>query len=339
MNLHQWRKQIRNFNKAFKGHKVIWKQWEDNTIVNMPLFKKENSIWQLQWKYYKENEKCMVLVGASNCLKNDIHKLKELDDNFIIVCANSSLRFLLKHGIKPEYCICLDSDDIDIPQHLDIDRDDVTLLASSVVCKKALDRWKGPIYYMPYYSVPKKYHSALRRKLGNPVYSGGNSMTSALYVVSVVFGSKTVMFVANEYCFDKVKSYYADKDAAKQETLKTVYQAIDIRGNKKWTIPSLYNYVIWTEKVCNDLTPPGFFIDTSFGLLGKDCPAIHVMEIKDAIKKVKEAFYNRDRLNAAKNDKERSKILEEIRPPYEQSQVYRYNMLEHRERILQLARS
>ena len=339
MNLHQWRKQIRKFNKSFKGNEEIWKQWEDNTKENLSRFNKSNSIWRLEWKYYRGDEKAMILVGASPCLRKDVHKLKEIDDNFLIVCANSSLKYLLRHGIKPKYCIALDSDDIDIPQHLDCDSKDITLLASSVLCKKALDNWKGPIYYMPYYSIPRKYHSSLRSKLGNSIYSGGNSMTCALYLVSVVFGSKTVIFAANEYCFDTVKGYYADRSLAKQEPLKTIYPATDVNGKKRWTLPGHYNYVIWTEKICSDLTPPGFFIDTSFGLLGKDCPAIHVMDLSEAIKKVKEAFKNRDRLNIAKTEKQRLKIIEELKPKHEPSQVYRYNMQEHRERLLQLARS
>jgi len=339
MNLHQWRSNIRLFNKAFSGVTYIREEWKNNTLENMHRFNKKNSIWALEWLYYKEKEKAMVLVGASPCLKRDIDKLKELDDHFCIVCANSSLKFLLKHGIKPHYCLALDSDSIDIPQHLDCDNKDITLLASTVVCKKALDLWKGPIYYMPYYSVPNDVKSKLRYRLGKTIPGGGNSMTQAFWVVSVIFGSKTVIFVANEYCFDKRKNYYADKEAAKQETLKTIYPAVDVLGRKRWTLSSHYNYVIWQERACSDLTPPGYFIDTSFGLLGKDGNAIHVMELSEAIKLVKKSFRDRDRLNQAKTEEEKLKILKELIPKHEQSQVYSYNVPEHRERVLQLARS
>jgi len=305
----------------------------------MHRFNKGNSLWNLEWKYYEKDEKAMLLVGASPCLKKDVEYLKDIDDRFCIVCANSSLKFLLRHGITPDYCICLDSDHIDIPQHLDVDTDKVTLIASSAVCPKALDAWKGPIYYMPYYSVNKELRKKLRPRLGKGVPGGGNSITQAFYIVSVIFGSKTVIFVANEYCFDSVKKYYADEQAAKQEPMKTRYAVTDVLGRKRWTLPAHYNYVIWQEKACSDLTPPGFFIDTSFGLLGKDCPAIHVMPLPEAIEKVKQAFDTKDRLNAAKTEKQRLKIIKEVSVTYEQSKVYRYNVQEHRERLLQLARS
>jgi hypothetical protein len=326
------------FNDAFSQVKYIRKEWKKNTIDNMHRFNKKNSIWELEWSYYKEKEKAMVLVGSSPCLRKEVHKLKKLDDNFCIVCANSSIKFLLKNGIKPKYCIALDSDSIDIPQHLDCDNKDITLLASTVLSKKALDVWKGPIYFMPYYSVPNDLKRKIRSRLGKSIPGGGNSMTQAFWVVSVIFGSKTVIFVANEYCFDSRKNYYADNKVAKQEPLDTICPVIDINGNERWTISSHYNYVMWQERACSDLTPPGYFIDTSFGLLGRDTDAIHVMELSKAIRLVKKAFKDRDRVNNAKSDRAKAKILKELIPPYEQSQVYRYNVSEHRERLLQLAR-
>jgi len=338
MNIHQWRSQIKKFNESFENHTEIREQWEKHSEQNLHRLNKKNSIWNLEDAYFKGKEKAMILVGASPCLKDDVHKLHDIDDNFCIVCANSSLKFLLRNGITPKYCIALDADDIDIPQHLDVDTDEVTLLASTAVAPKALDQWKGSIYYMPYYSVSVPLRRKIRYRLGKGIPGGGNSMTQAFYVVTVLFGSKTVIFVANEYCFDSKKNYYADTKAAKQEKLTTLYPAVDVLGRNRWTLPAHYNYVIWQEKVCKDLSPPGYFIDTSFGLLGKDCDKIHHMELSEAIEKVKHAFEMRDILNS-KDEKERVHILEKIRGQNEQSDVYRYNMHEQRERIMQLVRS
>jgi len=340
MNLHQWRAQIRRFNEQFEQCSDIRDQWEKHTAANLHRFNKKNSIWNLEDKYLRSKEKAMVLVGASPCLRKDVKKLKDLDEIFCIVCANSSLKFLLRNGITPDYCVSLDSDDIDIPQHLDVDTDKVTLLASTATAPKALDLWQGPVYFMPYYSVSPGLRRKVRYRLGKGIPGGGNSMTQAFFVVTVLFGSKTVIFVANEYCFDRKKDYYADREAAKQEKLKTLYPATDVLGRKRWTLPAHYNYTIWQEKVCADLSPPGYFIDTSFGLLGKDCDKIHVMDLTDAIKMVKHAFAMRDRLNSAKTNKERKHILEEIGGNNgSKSDVYRYDMHEQREQIMQFARS
>jgi hypothetical protein len=314
--------------------------WNKRTKDNLHRFNKKNSIWTLDWKYYRENEKAMVIVGASPSLLNDVGKLKELDDNFIILCANSSLKFLLKNNIKPHYVVCVDADGKDIPKHLDIeDSKDITLLASTVVCGEALDKWKGPIYYMPYYSIKKELRSKVRSRLGRAVPSGGNSITSAFYVASIIFGSRTVIFVGNEYCFDKVKQYYADPNAAKQEKLKTIFPVTDVLGRQRWTLPAHYNYAVWTQQMCDNLSPQGHFIDSSFGILGRDCKSIHVMYLDEAIKKVKWSFRMRDELNKVKSKEEKSKIIERITGKHESNKVYRYNVSEHIGRILQLNRS
>jgi hypothetical protein len=325
----------------FSKDDALHKEWNVRTQENMPLFKKENSIWRLDFKYYAKDEKAMILVGSSPSLARDINGLKEIDENFLIICANSALKFLLQNGVKPDFVVCVDCDEIDIPQHLDVkESKDITLLASTVVCRKALDNWKGPIYFLPYYSVEKDLIEKVRKRLGRMVPSGGNSITSAFYTASVIFGSRTVMFVGNEYCFDDVKHYYADTKAPKQETLKTIFPIRDVLGRERWTLPAHYNYAIWTEKACSELTPPGYFIDTSFGLLGKDSPEIHVMPIKDAIKRIKWSYKMKKKLNDTKSKKDKIKILENIRGKvHEPSPVYHYNVSEHRERILQLARS
>jgi len=337
MNLHQWRQHLKQFNKSFEKNKDLFQEWTDNTTENLPLFNKGNSIWNTENLYLNEKEKAMVLVGASPCLSMDVSKLRTMNGDFRIICANSSLKFLLRHEVKPHYVICLDSDRLDIPQHLDCDSKDITLLASSVVCSEALNNWKGPIYFMPYYSIDPKLRSKVRAKLGKKVKCGGNSITAALALATVIWGAKTVIFVANEFCFDD--RYYADKKAAKQEKISMVYPCIDVRGKNRWTLPALYIYNVWTEKICTDLTPPGYFIDTSFGLLGKDTDAIHLMELSEAIKKVKWAFSIKNKFKKAKTDKEKVKIVEGIIPKHDQSEVYRYNVQEQRPELLRLARS
>jgi len=340
LNIHQWKGNIKRFNKEFGKNTEIRDQWKKHCAENMPRFKKENSLWQLEDKYLGTKEKAMVLVGAGPSLKDNIENLKDLDDNFCIVCANSSLKYLLRNGIVPTFCIALDSDDIDIPQHLDVDTDQVTLIASSSVAPVALDAWNGPIYYLPYYSVGKKLGIKMRRRLGRGVPGGGNSMTQAFVIVTILFGSRTVIFVGNEYCFDSKKKYYADQTLFKQETLRRLFPSTDVLGRERWTTPGHYNYVIWQEKACSDLSPPGFFIDTSFGLLGRDCDQIHIHTMSDAIKMVKTAFKQRDMVNAAKGEKERIKIIKEILPDEPiKSDVYRYDVFEQRESMLRLART
>ncbi len=340
MNIHQWKKHINTVNDSFKKDKAIHDQWNAHTEANLPKFNRDNSIWALDFKYYGKDEKAIILVGSSPSLKNDVKYLRDIDDVFRIVCANSALKFLLKNGVKPHYCICLDSDDIDIPKHLDCDNKDITLLANTAMSPKALDKWKGPVYFLPYYSIRKDLIIKIKNKLGKMIQGGGNSMSCALWIVSVIFNSKTIIFCGNEYCFDKVKNYYADKNASKQEKMEVIYPVKDILDRDRWTQPAHYSYAMWIEKCCQDLTPGGFFIDTSFGLLGTDVDSvIQIMKMEDVIKKIRWSFKIRDKLNQTKIEEERLKIIANLLPKDDPSKVYHYHVSEHREQLLQLARS
>jgi len=334
MNIHQWRTHIKKFNEPFEDNKEIQKEWAVNAEQNIPRFNKENSIINLEFKYYMEQEKAIVLVGSSPCLKEDVKKLKELDDNFRIICANSALRYLLKHGVRPHYVISLDSDKIDIPQHLDCDSEGITLLASAITSPVALDKWKGPIFYMCYESkyIDKNVMRRMKRRLGPAHITGGNSMSTAFYIATGIMQAKTVIFVAHEYCFDK-KDYYADKTAAKQEVIGTTVGVIDIKGRQRYTQSSLFSYAIWTEKAISDLSYAGFFIDTSYGIMGRNCKELKHMELSEAIDLVKKAFQTKNVLNKSKKTKK--EILKEL-VPHEQSEVLRYDMHEQRERFLRL---
>ncbi|MCP4597062.1 6-hydroxymethylpterin diphosphokinase MptE-like protein [Neptuniibacter sp.] len=335
-NVNQHRKIIKNFNKGFEGnegYKIMRKQWEANTIKNLPLLKKENSIWRLQDKHDKGNPKAFILVGSSPSLERDVHALKGISDNFRILCSNSSLKYLLKHGVKPHYVISCDSDDVDIPQHLDCDSRGITLFASSVIDHDTVKKWQGDVWFLPYYSIGKELRKKVRGKLGRQLGSGGNSISSALFVVTLVLGVKICVFVGNELCLSGVKDYYADKESAKQEKLKNLFPVVDVAGEEKWTLPALFMYSMWIEKVCSDLTPPGFFIDSSVGLLGKSGSAINVRPIKDSITLIDKIF---DRMKAGETIDELRVVK---RYDGDESKVLRYDMQAHREELLQLARN
>lgn len=338
MNIHQWKKYVNKFNGAFEENMALRNEWNNNTLENLHRFNKGNSIWNLLDLYSGEKEKIAVLVGASPCLAKDVEYLKELDDNFFIICANSAFPILSKHNIKPKFVICLDSDWIDIPQHLDYPSEGITLLASSCICSKALNNWKGPIYYQAYYSIDKEIRPRVRAKLGKKILGGGNSISQALLIATHIFDCKTVMFVGNEFCFDK--DYYADSSIPKQETIKASLSVIDVRGQERWTLPSLFIYALWIDKACGDLTPPGFFIDTSLGLLGKTNSAVHSLELPEAIKRVKWSCEMKEKINSQKSDEDKAKLILSIASPEEpESEVLRYHFNEHRNDLIRLAKT
>jgi len=305
MNMHQFKQSVQFFNDMHDKYGNPTEMWSENTKRNLPRIHRDRSIWRFEGLLEGEKEKAVVLIGASPSLKENIEKLKALDDNFITIVANSALKFLLENGIKPDYVIAIDGDKGnlvghldyylgqtgDLERHLNCDNDDLTLISSNATAPEAVDVWKGDVYWLPYYAIDKDLKKKVRRRLGKTVPCGGNTMTTAAAMAYMVFGARTIIFVGNEYCYDE--QYYVDKDSKWEDPRIMHFKVFDSRGRKRYTNIPLHCYAQWLEKMAID----GYdcnMIDTSFGILGTNDSKIIAMDLSEAIEKVKESFRKKE---------------------------------------------
>jgi len=293
----QWRSSIKSFND---GCSVPTEEWDANTKDNLSRLNKENSIWNFYRAFVNPHDKTAVIVGASPCLKRDIEALKRCTRrDFAIFCVNSSLKYLLEHGVRPDYVVALDSDDHDIYEHLDVDSKKLTLIASNVLSPRVLDNWKGKIWFFPYLGMPDKtLRPKVTRKLGGSIPVGGNTLNTTVSMVINIFGTRIIVLVASECCYDK--HYYVDKGIVRNNNKVTEFFVYDVDGNKRVTTSALFTYKIWLEEMAKHIHPHIKIIDTSMGILGKrdEKSAIYIYPLKEIIGKVKEAANKKREVNA-----------------------------------------
>lgn len=288
MNTAQFRQTINFFNDMHMEKGEPQEMWSDNTRRNIPRIKKKDSVYSHVGIFDGDSEKAVVLVGASPSLRDDVEKLKELDENFVIIVANSALKFLLEHDVKPEYVIAIDGDKSNLVGHLDCENRDMTLITSNAVAPEIFDVWDGKVIWTPYYSIDKKLKSKVRYRLGRKISVGGNAMTTAAVVSYSIFHANTLIFVGNECCYDE--QYYVDKKSMWEDGDKMVFKVYDSKGRERYTNVPLHLYAQWLEKMAHE-APEGNLIDTSFGLLGAEKgSSFHVVELSDIIKQVKDSF-------------------------------------------------
>lgn len=295
MNIHQWRQYMRFTNDQHMELCNPQEMWSENTRRNLHRITKNRSIWRLDGLLKDEKEKAVIIVGASPCLKKDVEKLKDLNkDYFLIIVVNSALKYLLKHGVKPDFVIAVDGNPKNIVNHLDCDNKDLTLITSNAVAPEIFDVWKGKeIWWEPYYSIDKRLRPAIRSRLGRNVYSGGNAFTAAVSIAIGVFDARMVIFVANECCYDE--KYYVDKDSKWENPKLMTLNCTDILGRQRRTNLPLHQYKVWLEFLCDNFPFEVTFVDTSLGYLGTDSKSIHSVEISEAIKRVQDSFKTRER--------------------------------------------
>lgn len=283
----QWKSIIKGFNE----HSIVPEnEWEENTKANMTRFHKTNSIWRMSGMLKSPDDKAVVIVGASPCLRRDVDKLKACNrDDFVIVCVNSALQFVLEHGIKPDYVIAIDSDDEDIFKHLDVKEKDIPLITCNILSPRVLDMWKGKIWYFPYFAVSKELKKKLRSRLGKAVPVGGNALGSMISIAISVWQARIIILVGSECCYDK--DYYPTKKIARNNLPATEFFITDINGKKRITTTPLHTYKLWIERLALGVQPMVKIIDTSEGILGKrdEKSYIYTYELSEIIGKVKEA--------------------------------------------------
>jgi len=292
----QWKSSIEAFNN---GCIVPTGEWDVNTEANLKRLNKNNSVWNFEGAFVNPNDKAAVIVGASPCLKRDVDSLKKCTKrDFAIFCVNSSLKYLLDHGVKPDYVVALDSDDHDIHEHLDVDSKNLTLIASNTLSPRVLDDWKGKIWFFPYLGMKKELRPKVTRKLGRSLPVGGNTLNTTVSIVVNIFGTRIVILVASECCYDK--HYYVDKKIARNNNTVTEFYVNDVDGNRRVTTTALFTYKTWIEEMAKHIHPHIKIIDTSFGILGKrdENSKIYIYKLSEIIGKVKEAADKKRSVNA-----------------------------------------
>lgn len=292
----QWRQAIEAFNNNCR---VPTDEWDINTEANLKRLHRANSVWNMYGCYLNPNDKAVVVVGASPCLKRDVNILKRCTRrDFSIFCVNSSLKYILEHGVKPDYVVALDSDDHDIYAHLDVDSKNLKLISSNVLSPRVLDNWKGEIIFFPYYGMKKELRPKVRNRLGRTIPVGGNTFNTTVSMAVNVFGARIIILVASEVCY--AKNYYVDKNIERNNAKVTEFYVNDVDGNRRVTTTALYTYKLWLEMLAKHMHPRIKIIDTSFGILGKrdEKSFIYLYPLAEIIGKVKEAAEKKRRTNA-----------------------------------------
>lgn len=194
--------------------------------------------------------KTAVVIGASPSLKSQVEQLKSLrfDDRFILIAVSSGLRFLLKNGIVPDYCMVMEADEKISRFFEDVgDTKSITLVSGVCVPPSILDLWDGEIKLLAIYTAIKELDKKLR-KWYRPV-NGCNIMFPALcsqYNTAVamsyrILGCRSIILVGNELSFktnDDQSKYYVEGTDIKDSWERKPHP--DIYGK---TVYTTYNFM------------------------------------------------------------------------------------------------
>jgi SAM-dependent methyltransferase len=239
------------------------------------------------------HEKAVILVGASPILNDTWQDLLDVDrETFIIAATNSSAKFLIDHGVVPDYVFLADGQKGKWTLDLDEENLKIALVCSPFAEPDAIANWKNRIIVMPFHTDREGLVDRLKERFGEPISQAGNAFNSALAFFTQVTDVRIYIFMGNELSFKK--SYY--NQGASINDASMYFYATDVEGQRVKTLIPLFQYKIWLENFMNESRlNKYFFFNCSKGILGVDVdgsqmPCVVNADLPSAMQQIKEAF-------------------------------------------------
>jgi hypothetical protein len=290
-------------------------RWRENIIKNRQFFSQGNP---------DVTGLTAFVVCAGPSLDKNVEDLKLMSERGVIVCLDAALRFLLKRGVRPEYCMLIDGSDKMKAMVEGCDTTGITLVCTPSACPDVVAEWKGPRFFVttPYLDGDKthNYHHLTRivkakkdLKTGDCLFldddyevefggvtevimCGGNVSTAAHHFAMQFLKAQQIVFVGADLSWKYESHHYAGhehEENTKDRTGIVGHSAggthKDINGDEVNTNLSLLAFKRWHEAMARQMK--GSVINaTEGGILGIDQKGEHVdyiefLTLREAISK------------------------------------------------------
>lgn len=188
-----------------------------------------------------------VIVSSGPSLNKTINILKKYSDSFLIICADSSLKPLLSHGIQPHFVGCIER--VPETQHFFSNLEDIktTLICDPVIHPKSYQNYKGPVLHairpiaqLRWFYPATDYHF------------GGQSVANYNFSILNYLGCENILLFGQDFAFSsKSKATHVDgipqflEDYHQKER---VHIENNIKNSETFKIASNNNDFILTNK-------------------------------------------------------------------------------------------
>jgi hypothetical protein len=277
--------------------------WIMNYVANKTIHPIEPSE-----RAVRASNKVAILIGGSPAIKKNLHHLAGLNDDFVIIPCNTSLKATLNAGVTPTYVFAVEGRN-HIYDDMDIERDDLTLIASPFISNKTLRNWKGPVKFF-IIGGGEKWEPYLKEDLGGKHeidISGGNVVSTAMLWAHKFLRIRHFIFMGLSFCYygNGDGYYHDDREVRQIENEMKVWDwmnVMDIYGQfakstyplilyKQW-LESYTRYIIQYGGSITNSTEDGIFgvlpevikvEDTRIHVQPKFLPWISILPLKTAI--------------------------------------------------------
>lgn len=215
--------------------------------------------------YFKNEfeEKPAIVVSAGPSLEKNVHKLKEVQDNFIIITGARSLGTLIKNNIIPDFICMVDPGDINCKFIEDYLEYKIPLVFFEETSYKAMNLHKGSKVL---FSGNPITFSILDYNVDN-LLSGGSVAHNCTSFASYI-GCNPISFIGQDFAYTGER-FHAESSALKKnnkvDNKKDLIEVKDVFGNLVKTDRKLNFYRINMEEIIKEYKDKTFINSTEGG--------------------------------------------------------------------------
>ncbi|HDK7155692.1 TPA: motility associated factor glycosyltransferase family protein [Clostridium botulinum] len=206
-------------------------------IIEVYLNNIKNLINSTPINYYKNTIKNMpaIVVSAGPSLSKNIHKLKNVQDEFIIICGARTLKSLLDVGVIPDYVCIIDPDDMSFNFIKECKVFNATMVFCEISNFKTVDFYKGNKAIFNESSIFGDLTYKLVEKKIDDLWHGG-SVAHTCMSFGIYLGCNTIIFIGQDLAYTNNKNHddkasFCDNNIKVKDDEHNIY-VDDIYGEK-----------------------------------------------------------------------------------------------------------
>ena len=124
---------------------LFGEKWASNAVQNLPTIIGSPGVKHFFDEFHGVPA---VIVSAGPSLEKNIHLLNEIKEKAVIICAGTSIRAMLKFGVKPHFLVAFDGTDYNKTIYSNLDLDSICLIYNYRFNHHALSYFDGKKVYM-----------------------------------------------------------------------------------------------------------------------------------------------------------------------------------------------
>lgn len=252
--------------------------WLRNKLFNMPHVVANPGVKHL---FDRFAGKPAIIVSAGPSLDKNVRLLAEARGRAVILCVDTAIKALLRHGIHPDFVLSVDGSLLNYRHFEGVEVDDVWLVAEPMTHHRILDEWRGPKLIASFGTPAMRWLESFAGEKGRLI-TGGSVATFA-FSLAVRMGADPIVFVGQDLSYPDGRfyasgTYYAENGYRFDQAVLLRVPAND--GGEVLTPRNMYTFLKWFESAIPNF-PDRTVINATEG--GARIEGTRVMTLREVI--------------------------------------------------------